>query len=55
MDLKELCRKVDRIAILERHEPDTLQYVKYQPIKKRPRSRNTTRYVFCIYLKFNFY
>lgn len=40
MDLKELCKKVDRIAILERCEPvDT----KRLAIKQRPQTGNKTR------------
>ncbi|XP_025419289.1 golgin subfamily A member 6-like protein 1 isoform X2 [Sipha flava] len=42
MDLKELCKKVDRIAILERFEPDYTT-VKRPSIKRRLRSGNTSR------------
>lgn len=45
MDLKELCKKVDRIAILEKYEPD-YTVIKRSSIKKRSRSGNTSRYVF---------
>lgn len=44
MDLKELCKKVDRIAILERCDsPNTSD--KRLAIKKRTRPGNTTRLV----------
>jgi len=46
MDLKELCKEVDRIAVLERREPDMTTTDKRKPVKKRSRSGNTTRYVF---------
>ncbi|KAE9534304.1 hypothetical protein AGLY_008394 [Aphis glycines] len=39
MDLKELCKEVDRIAILERCEPDT-KTNKQKPIQKRSKSGN---------------
>ncbi|XP_027838855.1 golgin subfamily A member 6-like protein 22 isoform X2 [Aphis gossypii] len=39
MDLKELCKEVDRIAILERCEPDT-KTNKQRPIQKRSKSGN---------------
>lgn len=39
MDLKELCKEVDRIAILERCEPDT-KANKQKPIQKRSKSGN---------------
>lgn len=45
MDLKELCEKVDRIAVLERCEPQDIT-VEHLAVKKRSRSRNPThRYV----------
>lgn len=43
MDLKDLCKKVDRIAILERYEPEPT--VKRTSIKKHSRSGNVSRYV----------
>ncbi|VVC24641.1 Protein of unknown function DUF4659 [Cinara cedri] len=39
MDLKELCKKVDRIAVLERCEPQDIS-VEQLSVKKRSRSRN---------------
>lgn len=47
MDLKELCKKVDRIAILERCEPDMTTGAPDEQLANgnRSRSRNTTRYV----------
>jgi len=51
MDLKELCKEVDRIAILERREPD-MATDKRKTVKKRSRSGNASRYVvyqfFCV-------
>jgi len=44
MDLKELCKEVDRIAILERREPD-MTTDKRKTVKKRSRSGNASRYV----------
>ena len=41
MDLKELCKEVDRIAILERREPDMTD--KRKTVKKRSRSGNASR------------
>lgn len=50
MDLKELCKEVDRIAILERREPD-MMIDKRKTVKKRSRSRNAThRYVFHLFM-----
>lgn len=43
MDLKELCKEVDRIAILERREPNMMTD-KRKTVKKRSRSGNATRY-----------
>ncbi|CAI6346654.1 unnamed protein product [Macrosiphum euphorbiae] len=42
MDLKELCKEVDRIAILERREPD-MATDKRRTVKKRSRSGNASR------------
>ncbi|XP_022183449.1 golgin subfamily A member 6-like protein 22 isoform X2 [Myzus persicae] len=42
MDLKELCKEVDRIAILERREPNMMTD-KRKTVKKRSRSGNATR------------
>jgi len=49
MDLKELCKEVDRIAILERREPDKM-IDKRKTVKKRSRSGNATRYVFHFFM-----
>lgn len=51
MDLKELCKKVDRIAILERCDsPNTTD--KRLAAKKRSQSGNTTRLVSKLLLLF---
>lgn len=42
MDLKELCKKVDRIAILERYEPDTTEFKRLSN-KKYSQPRTTAR------------
>ncbi|XP_060871683.1 golgin subfamily A member 6-like protein 22 isoform X3 [Metopolophium dirhodum] len=42
MDLKELCKEVDRIAILEKREPD-MTTDKRKTVKKRSRSGNASR------------
>lgn len=47
MDLKELCKKVDRIAIIERSDLDPVTENRFGA-KKYSRSGKKTRYVFHI-------